>query len=156
MRPTCFTAVVVVSVQMVRFQPPFDRARIAWWTFVLALAAVAGFIAYSFVGLFSLGTFGYYATRPIYRKVRSVVRRDGVAAWLTILLVLGPILLLLAYAGVRTFHQVQAWFGSASRVPVLGEQLQTLSGYERQTLLAAVENPRSIVENPRQTVPRVL
>ena len=51
---------------------------------------------------------------------------------------------------------MQAWFGSASRVPVLGEQLQTLSGYERQTLLAAVENPRSIVENPRQTVPRVL
>ena len=109
------TAVVVVSVRTVRFQVPFDRARTAWWTFVPALAAVAGFIACSFVGPFSPNAFGYYATRPIYRKVRSVVGRDGVAAWLTILLVPGPILLLLAYAGVRAFHQVRAWFGSSSR-----------------------------------------
>ncbi|PSQ27508.1 hypothetical protein BRD03_06890 [Halobacteriales archaeon QS_9_68_17] len=100
---------------MVRFQVPFDRARTAWWTFVPALAVVAGFIACSFVGPFSPDAFGYYATRPTYRKVRSVVGRDGVAAWLTILLVLGPVLLLFVYAGVRAFHQVRAWFGPSSR-----------------------------------------
>ncbi|NHN49735.1 AI-2E family transporter [Halostella sp. JP-L12] len=138
------------------FRPQVDRARLGWWLFVLALAAAAAFIAYSFVGLIALGVFGYYATRPVYQRLKAVIDRDGLAAWLTLLLVLGPILIMLGYAGVRTFQQAQAWFGSPEQVPLLGAQLQSMAGYERETLLAAVENPSEILQNPRETVPRIL
>lgn len=96
-----------------RVGPPTDRTRIGWWAFVLALAVIAGFVAYSFVGMAVLGVFGYYATRPICRRLADRIDSDGIAAGITVLLVVVPILLLVAYAGFNVFQQVQGAVGAS-------------------------------------------
>jgi predicted PurR-regulated permease PerM len=68
-----------------RVGPSTDRSRLGWWVFVLALAVIAGFVAYSFVGMAVLGVFGYYATRPIYRRLERRIEADGIAAGATVL-----------------------------------------------------------------------
>jgi len=87
-----------------------DRNIVFWWIYVAALAAAAIFIAYSFIEILVLGLFGYYATRPIRSRFKRVVESKRMAAGLTVLTVLIPILLLTLYAGVRMFQQVQRQF----------------------------------------------
>ncbi|MFD1600811.1 AI-2E family transporter [Halobellus rarus] len=78
--------------------------------YVAALAAAAAFIAHSFVGILVLGLFGYYATRPICTRFTTVFGSKRVAAGLTAVTVLFPILVLTLYAGVRMFQQIQRQF----------------------------------------------
>lgn len=84
-----------------QFSTERDRARIAWWAFIIGLAAVGAFIAYSFIGLLVVGVFGYYATRPMYRQVEEVIDSDGIAAGVTVALIVVPILLISVYAGFQ-------------------------------------------------------
>ena len=95
-----------------RVGPPTDRSRLGWWAFVFALAVVAGFVAYSFVGMAVLGVFGYYATRPIYRRLERRIEADGIAAGATVLLIVVPLLALLFYAGFNVVQQVQQAIGT--------------------------------------------
>ena len=87
-----------------------DRNGVFWWGYVAVLAGAALFIAYSFVGVLVLGLFGYYATRPVCARFEAVVDSERVAAALTVLAVLVPMLVLALYAGIRTFQQVQRRF----------------------------------------------
>ena len=57
-----------------------DRSRLAWWTLGFALAAAVLFVLHSFVGTFVFGLFLYYATRPIYRRIRTRIRPQSLAA----------------------------------------------------------------------------
>lgn len=50
-----------------------------------------------------LGVFGYYATRPINRRVETVVDFEGLAARVTVPLVLVPLVALLFHAGFQLF-----------------------------------------------------
>lgn len=139
-----------------RLRPPADRARIGWWAFVLVLAAAAAFIAYSFVGMLVLGVFGYYATRPIYRRLAAVIDSDAVAAMATITLVLLPIVVLLFYAGFQVFQQAQQLLGDPVSASFLGDYFGALSAEQRETLTSAIRNPRQSVSNPRETLRTVL
>jgi len=141
---------------MVENDSPNERGRIGWWLFVAALAAIAGFIAYSFVGLIALGVFGYYAARPVDRQIERVIDSDGVAAWLTVLLIVVPVLLLVFYSGFRVVEQLQQVVGNPLNLPVLGEYLGALSRPERQTVLATLRNPDRAVQNPKQTIQTAL
>ncbi|WP_266075570.1 AI-2E family transporter [Haladaptatus caseinilyticus] len=125
-----------------------NRFRIGWWLFVLALGVIAAFIAYSFVGMLVLGIFGYYATRPIYRRLGSLTDSDGVVAGLTLVVVLLPVILLAFYAGIHLVQQAQQLLGSTSGVPIPGNVLDALSNQQRRTLLSTVRNPRRFVTNP--------
>mgnify|MGYP000194576350 CR=1 FL=1 len=58
----------------------FDRSRAVWWVLLAALAGVLVFVLYSYVGTFVLGLFVYYASRPVYRRLRPVVGSSGIAA----------------------------------------------------------------------------
>ncbi|WP_135819649.1 AI-2E family transporter [Halostella litorea] len=136
--------------------PALDRARAAWWLFVLALGVVAAYIAQAFVGMLVLGAFGYYATRPIYRRVSVAVDSDGIAATLTVLAVLVPVVLLLLYAGFQLFQAVQDLTGSATGGPLLGGYLNALPDQQRQAVLSVVENPRQALSDPQGTVMTVL
>jgi len=82
---------------MTRFIPE-NRARAAWWVFGLGMAGVIGFVVYSFVGTFVFGLFIYYATRPIYDRLKRRVGPPSVAAGLSLLTLALPVILLLAYA----------------------------------------------------------
>ncbi|WP_226023257.1 AI-2E family transporter [Halomicrobium salinisoli] len=137
-------------------ESPFERARLGWWLYIAVLAIVAGYLAYSFVGILALGVFGYYATRPIYREVEGVIDSDGHVAAATILLVLGPILLLLAYAGFRVFGEVMQFLGESGQQQLLGGALEALTDQQRQSVLSIVENPQQLADQPRQTFEMVL
>lgn len=58
----------------------FDQTRIEWWVFVLMLAGAAVSLAYLFISMLVLGAFGYYVTRPIYRRFDDAIGSDGIAA----------------------------------------------------------------------------
>jgi len=137
-------------------ESPFERSRLGWWLYIGLLALVAGYIAYSFVGILSLGIFGYYATRPIYREIRGVIDSDSIVAWVTIVVVLGPILLLLAWTGFHLFQQAQQAVGETGAVPVFTEFLATLPAEERESVLEAIRNPRDFVSDPRAVVETLL
>ncbi|QLG26967.1 AI-2E family transporter [Halorarum halophilum] len=134
----------------------YGRARVGWWAFVLILAGAAAFIAHSFVGILVLGVFGYYATRPICRRLATYVDSDSLAAGLTVTLVLLPVVLVLFYAGFQLLQQAQQLLGGGAGIPLLGEHLGALSDEQRRTLRTALENPSQLVTNPRQTFQRVL
>jgi len=80
-----------------------SRSRLGWWAFVLLLGVAIAYVVGSFIGLTVLGLFGYYATRPICVRLRSVTGSRQLAATLTALSVLVPILLLLVVVGLRLF-----------------------------------------------------
>lgn len=128
--------------------PPTDRTRIGWWAFVLALAAVAVFVAASFIGMAALGVFGYYATRPICRRLAHHIDSDEIAAGATVLLVVVPILLLVAYIGFRLVQQVR-------RVVDTGGgafDLSVLPVAQRRTITTLLQNPSQIISQPQQIV----
>ncbi|WP_231186663.1 AI-2E family transporter [Haladaptatus sp. DYF46] len=134
--------------------PP--RGRLGWWIFVLLLALVAGFVAYSFVGMVVLGVFGYYATRPIYRRVNVIFDSDGLVAGLTLLVVFLPIFLLILYAGFHLFQQAQQAFGGATDTALVTNYLGALPQEQQQQVLTAMQHPQQFVSNPQKTVQTVL
>ncbi|ESP89683.1 AI-2E family transporter [Candidatus Halobonum tyrrellensis] len=134
----------------------YDRARLGWWLFVAVLFAAAMFIVHSFVGMISLGVFGYYATRPIYRKIDTYIDTDRLAAGLTVTFVIGPIILLALYTGFRAFQRVQTFLGDGGG-SLLRQfvNLDALTPGQRDSLQAAIQNPQSLLSAPQQTVQEV-
>ena len=132
--------------------PINNRARIGWWMFILILGIAAAFIAYSFVGMVVLGVFGYYATRPIYRQLGNTIDSDSIAAGVTAMLVIIPIILLATYAGFQAFQQVQQLLGGATG----SMALSGLPPEQRQAFASVIQNPRQLFTNPQQTIQTVL
>jgi predicted PurR-regulated permease PerM len=130
---------------------PTDRTRIGWWAFVLGLAAIAGFVAYSFIGMVVLGVFGYYATRPICRRLARRIDSDAIAAGATVLLIVVPILLLIAYAGFNVFQQLQGAVGASGGGAVGGLiDLSVLPAEQAETARTLLQNPTQVVSQPEQ------
>jgi len=120
-----------------------DRDRIGWWAVAAALAATVGFVVYSFVGTFVFGAFIYYATRPIYRRLKRVVRPRSLAAAVSLLLITLPAILLLAYTlaiGLQEFNRLVEVYGLD-----VGQLEALLAPY--LDVSAIVENPLSIVSD---------
>jgi predicted PurR-regulated permease PerM len=80
--------------------PSFElaRFRIGWWSLGLALGAALAYVVYRFIGTFVFGVFIYYATRPIYRRLRRVIRPASLAAAVSLFALALPALALVAYA----------------------------------------------------------
>jgi predicted PurR-regulated permease PerM len=75
-----------------------SRYRIGWWSLGFALGAALLYVVYRFVGTFVFGVFIYYATRPIYRRLRRVIRPPSLAAAVSLFALALPALVLVAYA----------------------------------------------------------
>ena len=126
-----------------------SRSRTAWWAFVLFLGAVVAYVVGSFMGLVVLGVFGYYATRPICVRLRSVTGSRRLAATLTALSVIVPILLLFAVAGLRLFQAVSEQFGGGNVVGTLIARVtgvDALSADQREQLVSLLSNPTSVLD----------
>lgn len=74
-----------------------DRTRAGWWLVGTVLGGALAFVLYSFVGTLVVGVFLYYATRPVYRRLRRYVRRPSLAAFGALVLLELPLFLVLAY-----------------------------------------------------------
>ena len=139
------------------FGPLADRTRVGWWAFVLALAAVAAFVAYSFIGMVVLGVFGYYATRPICRQLTRLTDSDTIAASATVLLVVVPILLLVAYTGFQLFQSVQQFVDTGGPVALSGYlDLGALPPAQRRTVTSLLQNPSQFLSQPQQVAQTLL
>jgi predicted PurR-regulated permease PerM len=57
-----------------------DRDRFGWWLIAVVMGLLVLFVLYSFIGTFVFGIFVYYATRPIYRRVKRVIHQRSLAA----------------------------------------------------------------------------
>jgi predicted PurR-regulated permease PerM len=88
-----------------------DRSRAVWWGTGGVLFAVVLFILYSFVGTFVFGLFIYYATRPVYRRIRRRLRQRSLSAALSLVVFALPALLLLSYTvaiGLQELARLQS------------------------------------------------
>jgi len=108
---------------------PFQlsRYRIGWWGLGLALGVALTFVVYTFVGTFVFGVFIYYATRPIYDRIRRVVRPPSLAAAVSLFALALPALALVAYALSIALNQlldfVEGGMFDAERWPLVDQDL---------------------------------
>lgn len=133
-----------------------DRTRLGWWLFIVLLAIVAAFLAYSFVGMIVLGVFGYYATRPVNRRLRTTVDSNSIAASITVLVVVVPILLLIGYVGFNLFQQLQQAIGAGGSGAFGLVDLSALPPAQRETATTLLQNPTQFISQPQQTLQTVL
>jgi predicted PurR-regulated permease PerM len=115
-----------------------DRARGAWWTVALLLAAVLAYTVYSFAGTLVFGFFIYYATRPVYRRLDARTSHSSVAALVALLTLAVPTLLLAAYTAAVGLQELDA---------ILTDPNVSLGQIE--ALLAPYINVSSVVQDPQ-------
>jgi predicted PurR-regulated permease PerM len=128
-----------------------DRFRRAWWVLAVAIAAMLAYAAYRYVGTFAFAVFLYYVGRPIARRIESVVGSPGMAASLTIALIILPFVAILAFVAAVAVEQVLAltaadWARFAALVdPYADLSLLSASPRELLTMLAGeVENGEAL------------
>ena len=121
-----------------------SRFRLGWWSLGIALGTALLYVVYRFVGTFVFGVFIYYATRPIYRRLRRVIRPASLAAAVSLFALALPALVLVAYA----------------LSIALGELLQYINGgtldpsrwpFVDQELLDSIADPATLIQlDPEQ------
>jgi predicted PurR-regulated permease PerM len=111
-----------------------DRSRLAWWGLGLVLGGALLFVVHSFVGTFVFGLFLYYATRPIYRRIRTRIRPPSLAAAVALFVLALPALALVAYTGAVAVSELirltNEGLFDLSRYPFTADQLATLTDFE--------------------------
>ena len=131
------------------------RSRVGWWLFILVLGAFMAFVFSSFIGMIVLAVFAYYATRPICRQLARVVDSDGIAAGLTVLLLVVPIVLLVVYTGYSIVQQLQGFIGSGSELGGVVD-LSMLPNAQRETVQTLLQNPQEAISQPQQVAQTAL
>jgi len=121
-----------------------DRGRSVWWLAAIVLAAVLVYVLYAFAGTFVFGFFLYYATRPVYRRLKRHVGPPTVAATVSLLILALPALLLAAYTAAVGLQELNA---------IIDAQGSQLGGIEAVLepyldVSEAVEDPRSLLGEP--------
>ncbi|KAB1189248.1 MULTISPECIES: AI-2E family transporter [Haloferax] len=91
-----------------------------WWAVAAALAGAFVYVIYSFIGTFVFGLFIYYATRPIYRRIRRRVRPPSLAATVALFALALPALGLMAYAATIALREFVSYANrvSADEAPI--------------------------------------
>ena len=85
-----------------------ENARIVWMGLAVVLAGALLFVVYSFVGTFVLGVFLYYASRPIYARLRTRIRPPTLAAAVALFVLVFPVLLLFWYTAALGIGELRA------------------------------------------------
>jgi len=119
-----------------------ERSRAAWWVLGAALAAVLAHVLSSYLGTFVFGVFIYYATRPVYRRIRRVVRPPSLAAMVSLLTLALPALLLLAYTVAVGVQEAAAFLENNPSIP----QLDALVGQYLE-VSSIVQDPEQLLES---------
>jgi len=117
-----------------------DRSRLAWWILGFVLGGALLFVLYFFVGTFVFGLFLYYATRPIYRRMRTRISPPSLAAAVALFVLALPALALVAYTGAVGVSELVRLTNEGlfdlSQYPISADQLARLTDFEE---LAAID-----------------
>ncbi|NLV10511.1 AI-2E family transporter [Halomicrobium sp. HM KBTZ05] len=132
---------------MVEFEFDVDWPRTAWVALGFVLAAALVFVAYRFVGTFVFGLFVYYATRRLYRRVRRRIDQSSVAAGVSLVGMVLPVLLLLAYTLVIALQQLNR-FADEIDGTESGSQIDDLLEMAEPYLnLTVLSDPTALLDN---------
>jgi predicted PurR-regulated permease PerM len=121
-----------------------DRGRASWWVAAAVLAAVLVYIVYTFAGTFVFGFFLYYATRPVYRRLKDHVGPPTVAAMVSLLILALPAILLAAYTTAVGLQELSTIIDAQGAD--LGQFEELLAPY--LDVSQAVEDPESLLDEP--------
>jgi len=134
-----------------------SRSRIQWTVAGLLLAATAAFVLYSFIGTFVFALFIYYATRPVYRRMKRRIRPPSLAAAISLCTLALPFVLLVAYTGAIGLQELNNFTSQFQNGDgTFGQYAAMLQPYFNVSTIA--ENPQSLVEDSaaRDAVQRLL
>jgi predicted PurR-regulated permease PerM len=120
----------------------FDRARLGWWVVGFALAAAVLYVVYSFVGTFVFGIFLYYATRPVYKRLRRRIRPASLAAATALVALALPVLLLMVYTAAIA---LQEFNNAATQTDLNGLQSAVQPYVDVSSIL---QRPDELLANP--------
>jgi predicted PurR-regulated permease PerM len=140
----------------VRMSPPpttmyvsSDRSRAFWVAVALALVGVLGFVLYAFVGTFVLGLFLYYASRPIYRRLRQRIHPPTLAAAVALFALVLPVLILFWYTAAVGLGELQslAELDTTAYEDLLGPYTGVVGPVEefRAVVQSALDDPRRLL-----------
>lgn len=117
------------------------RPRVTWWAVGAVLALVVGAALLTFTGALVTALFLYYASRPVYRRLRPRLGRSLAAATSIATLVV-PLVLLVVYTAMIVVRELQALDQEVG----LGSLQQAVSPYFEVSKV--VQNPSVLLENP--------
>lgn len=133
-----------------------DRARTGWWVVGLALLAAVLYVVYSFIGTFVFGIFIYYATRPVYERIRRRVRPASLAAAISLFALALPVLLLIIYTAAiglqelaRAFDRLQEIDAVPADLSGIWEQIQPYVGAS-----TIAQRPEELLADPNTELVR--
>lgn len=121
-----------------------DRGRATWWVVAGVLAAVLAYVVYTFAGTFVIGFFLYYATRPVYRRLKDRLGPPTVAALVSLLILALPAILLVSYTTAVGLQELNTILDSQGAE--LGQLESLISPY--LDVSQAVEDPQSLLDQP--------
>lgn len=124
------------------FEADVSRSRVAWWAMGAVLAAVLAFIVHSFIGTLVFAVFIYYATRPVYTRLRRRLGSPSLAAAVSLLVLALPVVLLLSYAVAIGLQEV----GTAAESVDLGPYEQAVGPY--LNVSDVVDHPGALLNDP--------
>jgi predicted PurR-regulated permease PerM len=120
-----------------------SRFRLGWWSLGIVLGAALLYVVYRFVGTFVFGVFIYYATRPLYRRLRRVVRPASLAAAISLFALALPALVLVAYALSVALGELLKYVNGGALDP-------TRWPFVDQELLDSIADPATLVQLDRE------
>jgi predicted PurR-regulated permease PerM len=116
----------------------------------LVLAGVVAFTLFTFLGAVVLGVFLYYASRPMYTRLSKRIKRPGITAAASLLLLALPVVLLFWYAASVALDQL----GTVSSLNLkeyqefIAPYVQFMGEGESKTLYQRlVTEPMQLLEN---------
>lgn len=122
-----------------------NRTRTAWLLGGTVLAGTVLFVLHAFVGTFVFGIFIYYATRPVFRRIKRRIGDRRIAAVVSLFVLALPLLLLFTYAlaiGLQELGNVLEQYEGSDTT-----QLQQFLG-PYVNVSSAVEDPSELLQSP--------
>lgn len=84
-----------------------DAGLAIWLLLGLLIAAVIALAIFEYLGALLFAVFLYYATRPLYRRLNEYIDHPDLTVTLTLLAVVLPLLLVVSYAVVMAFQELE-------------------------------------------------
>ncbi|MFW6436248.1 MAG: AI-2E family transporter [Halococcoides sp.] len=125
-----------------------DGLDLIWIVLGLVLAVVLATVLQEFLGTFVFALFVYYATRPVYQRLRRYIGSPTLTAGLSLVVIALPVVTLIGYTFAIAYQELDKFIertDAAAIDPLIArvEQLDQFAG-----LFDLVQDPGSLVTDP--------
>jgi predicted PurR-regulated permease PerM len=124
-----------------------NRSRAVWLVLGAVLGVVLVVTVTAFTGTFLFGLFIYYATRPVYDRLRRRIASRMVAAAVALLTLAVPILLLLGYTLLLGFEEFER-FTRRNNLEQYQTQAEEYLGVELSEAETLLSDPGALLSDP--------